>query len=97
VLTIYDGYTEIKNVRRALMTNKDIILYTIIGCTKCQAVQRYLKENKITFTEVNVMEQPERFHEVVELIGEFYAPVLVYGQTVLKEEIINKLESMKLF
>jgi glutaredoxin len=76
------------------MINRSSILYTITGCPKCQSVKNYLNEKKISFMEVNVMEQPDRYHEVVELIGEFYAPVLVYGQTVMRGEIINKLESI---
>jgi glutaredoxin len=92
VLAMHYAYTEIKNVRRGLMTNT---LYTITGCPKCQSVKSYLKEHNIAFTEVNVMEQPDHYQEVVELIDDFYAPVLVYGQTVIKGEIIKKLESAK--
>jgi glutaredoxin len=71
-----------------------LILYTITGCSKCQLVKNFLRKRQQLFTEVNVMEQPERYQEVVNFVGEFYAPVLVNGKKAVKCENISKLEEI---
>jgi glutaredoxin len=74
---------------------KNSLLYTIVGCSKCHRVKEYLEMSHLSFEEVNITENPDRAEEVIQLLGEFYVPVLLYKDyTVVKGDNLEKIQQV---
>ena len=51
-------------------------VYTTTHCPYCVMAKNFLKENNVEFEEVNVQEDHEAAHEMVEKSGQMGVPVL---------------------
>ena len=70
-------------------------IYTTTHCAYCIMAKKFLKENNVDFEEVNVQENHEAAHEMVEKSGQMGVPVLdINGKIIIgfnKEEIKQAL------
>lgn len=53
-------------------------LYTIKGCSKCSRMREYLLEHNIPFEEVDIIDQPKRSQEILQIYGQVFVPFLNY-------------------
>ena len=59
-------------------------IYTTPSCTYCTKAKKYLKENRVTFTEYNVAKDMRRADEMVKKSGQMGVPVLdVHGKIIV--------------
>ncbi|MFP4302317.1 MAG: glutaredoxin family protein [Alkalispirochaetaceae bacterium] len=59
-------------------------IYTTPSCTYCTKAKKYLKENRVTFTEYNVAKDLRRADEMVKKSGQMGVPVLdVHGKIIV--------------
>ena len=59
-------------------------IYTTRSCTYCTKAKKYLKENRVTFTEYNVAKDMRRADEMVKKSGQMGVPVLdVHGKIIV--------------
>jgi len=75
-------------------TEHKIKIYSTPECPHCKAAKVYLNENKIVFEDVNVAEDHDAAHEMVEKSGQMGVPVLDIDGTIVigfDEEKINEL------
>lgn len=64
-------------------------LYTIDGCTVCQRARVHLKDLKIPYIEINILQERESVKEIKEKVGEIILPVFVMGQKwIIAKEIL---------
>jgi len=57
-----------------------VVLYVKTGCPYCAAKRRDLTDRGVTFSEINVSEQPEVIPELLKLTkGKRLVPVIVEG------------------
>lgn len=56
---------------------KNITIYTTNTCSYCKMVKKYLGMKGLTYDEVNLDEQPDRFQEIIDLSGQRTVPVTV--------------------
>ncbi|WP_408011363.1 glutaredoxin family protein [Pseudalkalibacillus sp. A8] len=70
------------------------ILYTINGCSKCQNIKNFLQEFDLKFNEINICEQPEFSKEVQKHVGEFYVPIFIYRNTIIKGDRISEIKEL---
>lgn len=61
----------------------EVMVYTTSTCPWCSKLKSFLKEEGISFTEVNVGEDPEAARRMVKLTGQRSVPV-----TTIDEQII---------
>ena len=55
---------------------KNVEIYTSPTCHFCQELKSYLKENSITYTDVNIAGDEEKTKELVEKSGQIGVPVV---------------------
>lgn len=59
-------------------------VYTTPSCTYCNKAKKYLRENRVTFTEYNVAKDMRRADEMVKKSGQMGVPVLdVHGKIIV--------------
>lgn len=59
-------------------------VYTTPSCSFCTKVKKYLKENRITFTEYDIARDKRRAEEMVKKSGQMGVPVLdVHGKIIV--------------
>lgn len=59
-------------------------IYTTPSCTYCTKAKKYLKENRVTFTEYNVAKDLRRADEMVKKSGQMGVPVLdIHGKVLV--------------
>lgn len=73
---------------------RQIICYTIYGCTKCQKVLNYLNQKDLDVKEINLMENPERADDVIQLTGEVVAPVVKSNTQFVVGDDLKKVEAI---
>lgn len=56
---------------------KTIDIYTTNTCVYCAQVKKFLEGKGLTYTLINLDEQPERTNELLELTGQLAVPVTV--------------------
>jgi glutaredoxin 3 len=56
---------------------KDITIYTTDTCAYCLMVKKWLTSKKISYSEVNLDEHPERTKEAIDISGQMAVPVTV--------------------
>ncbi|MEX0748723.1 MAG: glutaredoxin family protein [Candidatus Saccharimonadales bacterium] len=59
---------------------KDVTIYTSNTCAYCHAAKEYFKQKDVTYTEINLDEQPEARQQLVELSGQMAVPVILITQ-----------------
>jgi glutaredoxin 3 len=68
---------------------KSVTIYTTPTCHYCHAAKEFFNEHKVVFTEHNVVEQPEKRQEMIDMTGQMGVPVIVVGEGDEKEIIIG--------
>ena len=59
-------------------------IYTTPSCTYCTKAKKYLKENRVTFTEYNVAKDLRRADEMVKKSGQMGVPVIdIHGKVLV--------------
>lgn len=58
------------------MQKKKVAIYSTPICPHCIMAKQYFKENKIEYTEYNVMEDEEKLHEMVRKSDQMGVPVI---------------------
>jgi len=72
----------------------NIKIYSTPWCVYCKMAKDFLKENKIKFEEINVQENHEAAHEMIERSGQTGVPVIEIDGKILigfKREEIKKI------
>lgn len=62
------------------MSNQENATLTLYGkprCVQCDATERYIKTNQISYTKIDVTQNAEAFTYVTETLGYQQAPVVV--------------------
>lgn len=72
------------------------VLYTMDGCPVCAKAIHYLNKKEIPYKAINIFEEKNAQHELKELIGEVYTPVLVHEQGLSMGRDILQLSETKL-
>lgn len=72
----------------------EVICYTIYGCPKCQRVLNYLGQKEVNVKEINIMEQPEKADDVINLIGEMMTPVIVYNSNFIVGDNLREIDKV---
>ena len=73
-------------------------VYTTTHCPYCVIAKKFLKENNVEFEEVNVQEDHEAAHEMVEKSGQMGVPVLdINGKIIVgfNKEKIKQVLNLK--
>lgn len=77
------------------MIKMTVKIYTTTHCPYCVMAKKFLEENKVEFEEINVQENHEAAHEMVEKSGQMGVPVLeINGKIIVgfnKKEIKQAL------
>ena len=60
---------------------KTITIYTTNTCAYCVQVKKWLGSKGLTWTEVNLDQNPERFDEILQLTGQAAVPVTVVSDS----------------
>ena len=78
------------------MADKKVIIYTTNICPWCIKAKEFFKENKISYKEKNVQENPKLANELLEKSGQMGVPVITIGDSVIigfnKERITKALK-----
>ena len=78
------------------MVKKKVQIYTTNVCPWCIKAKEFFKENKISYKEKNVQEEPKLANELLEKSGQMGVPVIVVGDSVIigfnKERIKKALK-----
>ena len=78
------------------MADKKVTIYTTNICPWCIKAKEFFKENKISYKEKNVQENPKLANELLEKSGQMGVPVITIGDSVLigfnKERIKKALK-----
>ena len=78
------------------MADKKVTIYTTNICPWCIKAKEFFKENKISYKEKNVQEEPKLANELLEKSGQMAVPVIVVGDSVIigfnKERIKKALK-----
>ena len=67
---------------------KDITMYTTTTCAYCVMVKKWLTSKNLTYTEINIDEQPNRAQEAFELSGQMAVPVTVITKDDNSKEVV---------
>lgn len=74
----------------------NIRVFSTPGCANCSLLKNFLKENNLSFEEINVAADREKAKEMVEKTGQMSVPVTQIGEKFVignnKEEIIKSIE-----
>ncbi len=65
------------------MAGKKVTIYTTKICPWCIKAKEFFKENKISYTEKNVQENPKLANELLEKSGQMGVPVITIGDSVI--------------
>ena len=65
------------------MADKKVTIYTTNICPWCIKAKEFFKENKISYKEKNVQENPKLANELLEKSGQMGVPVIMIGDSVL--------------
>ena len=65
------------------MADKKVTIYTTNICPWCIKSKEFFKENKISYKEKNVQENPKLANELLEKSGQMGVPVIMIGDSVL--------------
>jgi glutaredoxin 3 len=68
---------------------KPVTIYTTPTCHYCHTAKEFFNEHKVVFTENDVVEQPEKRQEMIDMTGQMGVPVIVVGEGDEKEIIIG--------
>lgn len=61
-----------------------VTIYTIPNCVYCMMAKDYLKENKVSFEEINVFQDKEEAKKMIDKSGQMGTPVIdVDGRIVI--------------
>jgi len=78
------------------MADKKVTIYTTNICPWCIKAKEFFKENKISYKEKNVQENPKLANELLEKSGQMGVPVITIDDSVLigfnKERIKKALK-----
>ena len=78
------------------MVKRKVQIYTTNVCPWCIKAKEFFKENKISYKEKNVQENPKLANELLEKSGQMGVPVITIGDSVLigfnKERIKKALK-----
>jgi len=81
-----------------MKNKKEVILYSMPECPPCNALKSFLKENKITFKNLDVEFNLENREKLKELSGSTKVPyIIIDGEPILgfQEERISELLGIK--
>jgi glutaredoxin 3 len=56
-----------------------VILFSTPSCSWCKRAKRYLKENRVSFKEVNIERDPKAAQDLVKKTGQTGVPVIKIG------------------
>jgi len=59
---------------------KTISIYTTNTCVYCAQVKKFLENKGLTYTLINLDDNPERTNELLELTGQLAVPVTVVAE-----------------
>lgn len=66
------------------MANKKVRVYSTPTCPYCRMTKEYLKQNNVTFEDIDVSANENAANQMVELSGQMGVPVLdVEGQVIV--------------
>jgi len=66
------------------MVAKTVVkVYSTPTCPYCVMAKQFLKENKITFTDVDVSVDSKAAQEMIDLSGQMGVPVIVIGKQII--------------
>ena len=61
-----------------------VLIYTTNTCPYCHMAMDYFKANNVSYTEINVEEQPDKVDEMIEKSGQLGVPVIdINGQIII--------------
>jgi len=60
-----------------------VIVYSTPSCPYCHAAKEFLKENKITYKDIDVSKDQEAAQKMIEKSGQMGVPVLDIGGTII--------------
>lgn len=75
------------------MKNYILEVYTRPTCSDCQDLKKFLKDNRISHTEYDLSQHPEKEKDLVKVTGNGIVPGLVFSQSTFLG-IKRKTESM---
>jgi len=74
----------------------NVTVYSIPTCKYCKSVKKLLDELKVKYKDVDVSEDAEAQHEMIEMSGQVGVPVVVVGDEVVigydRRRLKKKLE-----
>lgn len=73
---------------------KRVIVFTTPTCTYCNAVKRYLRQQKVRFREVDVSRDPAAQRDMVRRSGQMGVPVVDIGGKVVVGFDRPKIDSL---
>jgi len=62
---------------------KDITIYSTPMCHFCNLAKEYFNANGIKYTDHNLMGNPEKQKEMIDLTGQMGVPVIVIGDDIV--------------
>jgi glutaredoxin-like YruB-family protein len=74
-----------------------IKIYSTPTCTFCNKYKEFFKENNIEYEDINVAEDHEAAHEMLEKSGQFSTPVLdIDGNIIIGYDLKELKKALKL-
>jgi peptide methionine sulfoxide reductase msrA/msrB len=67
-------------IRNVWGNKRDIVVYSVPGCSGCRAVKDYLKSKNLDFTEINMAADEQARNLVIEKTGHIGSPVVKIGE-----------------
>lgn len=67
---------------------KDVTIFTTTTCGSCSMVKRYLQSKGVSYSEVNLDQNPERQAEATAISGAVTVPVTVVTKTDDTKEVV---------
>ena len=71
-----------------------IKVYTNSSCPHCTRTKKFLKDNGIKFTEINISTYPQAAKELKEKTGQTGVPVILFGNNKIVGFDENKLKRL---
>ena len=56
-----------------------VVLFSTTTCSWCRRAKKYLKENKVSFKEINIERDPSAARDIVKKTGQTGVPVVKIG------------------
>ena len=60
-----------------------VTIYSTPVCHYCQTAKEFFKENKVSYTEIDVASDAEKRQEMIDMTGQMGVPVIQIGQDVV--------------